>query len=358
MKLRTEIERIPLPRPIDRGEGIMLLGSCFTDHIGQWLSDAWLPVSCNPYGVLFNPSSIAQALMRVSGYNGFQGSGFPLHSLSGRYYSFDHHGKWSGNDPEALQAQLQQLDLDVQAFLAQTKHLIVTFGTSWVYEREGRVVANCHKFPALEFTRRRLSVDEIVEQWSQVIEALNAQFQVSRTKSSFKFQPTDPLKPETFHPEPLTSEPLTPETLTPETLTPETLHPITFTFTVSPIRHVKDTLHGNQLSKATLLLAIDELQRLYPDRVQYLPVYELLMDDLRDYRFYADDLVHPSSMAVEAVRELVMDTAMTPRLRQYMHDAAPIVRALQHRPSDPESPQYKAFLAETLKKKEQLVKNI
>ena len=369
MKLRTEIERIPLSRPIDRGEGIMLLGSCFTDPIGQWLSDAWLPVSCNPFGVLFNPSSIAQALMRVSGYNGFQGSGFPLHSLSGRYYSFDHHGKWSGNDPEALQAQLQQLDLDVQAFLAQTKHLIVTFGTSWVYEREGRVVANCHKFPASEFTRRRLSVDEIVEQWSQVIEALNAQFQVSRTKSSFKFQPSDPLKPdpltpetlkpETLHPEPLKPEALNPEALNPETLKLETLPlPPTFTFTVSPIRHVKDTLHGNQLSKATLLLAIDELQRLYPDRVQYLPVYELLMDDLRDYRFYADDLVHPSSMAIEAVRELVMDTAMTPCLRQYMHDAAPIVRALQHRPSDPDSPQYKAFLAEALRKKEQLVKNI
>ncbi len=329
----------------------MLLGSCFTDHIGQWLSDAWLPVSCNPYGVLFNPSSIAQALMRVSSFNGFQVSEFPLHSLTGRYYSFDHHGKWSGTDPEALQAQLQQLDLDVHAFLAQTKHLIVTFGTSWVYEREGKVVANCHKFPASEFTRRRLSVDEIVEQWSQVIEGLNAQFQVSRTKSSFKFQPSDPLNPETLNP-----ETLNPETLKPETLKLETLNPApTFTFTVSPIRHVKDTLHGNQLSKSTLLLAIDELQRLYPDRVQYLPVYELLIDDLRDYRFYADDLVHPSSMAIEAVRELVMDTAMTPRLRQYMLDAAPIVRALQHRPSDPDSPQYKAFLAETLRKKEQLI---
>ena len=349
MKLRTEIERIPLPRPIDRGEGIMLLGSCFTDHIGQWLSDAWLPVSCNPYGVLFNPSSIAQALMRVGKFGKFERfegfekfEGFDLHPLSGRYYSFDHHGKWSGTDPEALQAQLQQLDLDVQAFLAQTKHFIITFGTSWVYEREGKVVANCHKFPASEFTRRRLSVDEIVEQWSRVIEALNAQFQVSRTKSSFKFQPSDPLKP----------DPLKPETWN---LKPETLPP-TFTFTVSPIRHVKDTLHGNQLSKSTLLIAIDELQRLYPDCVQYLPVYELLIDDLRDYRFYADDLVHPSSMAIEAVRELVMDTAMTPRLRQYMLDAAPIVRALQHRPSDPESPQYKAFLAETLRKKEQLIR--
>lgn len=289
----------------------MLLGSCFTDHIGQWLEESWLPVKCNPWGVLFNPTSIASSLMRVSG---FERNTFILHPMSGRYYSFDHHGKWSGEDPEALQTQLQQLDMDVKAFLARTKHIIVTFGTSWVYEREGRVVANCHKFPASEFTRRRLSVDEIVEQWSQVIQELSN-----------------------------LSAPSTPS------------NALTFTFTVSPIRHVKDTLHGNQLSKATLLLAIDELQRRFPDRVQYLPVYELLNDDLRDYRFYADDLVHPSSMAIEAVRELVMDTAMTPRLRKYMRDAEPIVRALQHRPSDPESPQYKAFLEDTLKKKESLV---
>ena len=307
MKLRTEIERIPLPRPIDRGEGIMLLGSCFTDHIGQWLSDAWLPVQCNPYGVLFNPASIASTLLRLTSEDRYLPE---LHEHNGRFYSFDHHGKWSGDDPEILKQQLLDLETETRSFLSSAKHLIITFGTSWIYEREGKVVANCHKFPATDFTRRRLSVDEIVEQWSQVIETL--------------------------------------------LLTPNSTL-LTITFTVSPIRHVKDSLHGNQLSKSTLLLAIDELQRRYPARVQYLPVYELFMDDLRDYRFYADDLVHPSSMAIEAVKELFAECAMTPSLRQYMHDTSSIVRALQHRPSDPESPQYKAFLAETLKKKNQLL---
>ncbi len=302
MKLRTEIERIPLPRPIDRGEGIMLLGSCFTDHIGQWLSDAWLPVSCNPYGVLFNPASIANTLLRLLGDDLYVPV---LHEYNGLYYSFDHHGKWSGEDPETLTQQLVDLESEARTFLSSARHLFITFGTSWVFEREGNIVANCHKFPASEFTRRKLSIDEIVSLWSQVIE------QVGEQKS--------------------------------------------YTFTVSPIRHLKDTLHGNQLSKSTLLLAIDELQRRYPDRVQYLPVYELFMDDLRDYRFYADDLVHPSTMAIEMVKELFTECAMTPRLRQYMHDAAPIVRALQHRPSDPESPQYQAFLAETLRKKESLI---
>ncbi len=301
MKLRTEIERIPLPRPIDRGEGIMLLGSCFTDHIGQWLSDAWLPVQCNPYGVLFNPASIANTLLRLSSQDSYSPE---LQELNGLYYSLDHHGRWSGENPEKLKQQLIDLETVTRNFLRTTHHLIITFGTSWVYEREGKIVANCHKFPASEFIRRRLSVSEIVDLWGQVIESFASPH---------------------------------------------------ITFTVSPIRHIKDTLHGNQLSKSTLLLAIEELKQSYPDRVQYLPVYELFMDDLRDYRFYADDLVHPSSMAVEMVKELFSDCAMTPSLRQYMHDAAPIIRALQHRPSDPESPQYKSFLAETLRKKESLL---
>ena len=290
----------------------MLLGSCFTDHIGQWLSDAWLPVMCNPYGVLFNPASIANTLLRLLGNDLY----LPVvHEHNGRYYSFDHHGKWSGEDPDLLTQQLIDLESETRTFLNTAKHLFITLGTSWVYEREGMIVANCHKFPASDFTRRRLSVDEIVEQWSQVIEAFT---------SSQSVQQNTP--------------------------------PSTITFTVSPIRHVKDTLHGNQLSKATLLLAIEELQQRYPAQVQYLPVYELFIDDLRDYRFYADDLVHPSSMAIEMVKELFAECAMTPAMQQYMHDAAPIVKALQHKPSDPDSPQYKNFLSETLKKKEELLR--
>ena len=308
IKLRTEIERIPLPRLIDRGEGIMLLGSCFTDHIGQWLEASWLPVLCNPWGVLFNPASIASSLLRILSDSPYEPE---LHAQNGRYYSFDHHGKWSGDHPEALRQQLISLDLEIHSFLSTAKHLVVTFGTSWIYEREGKVVANCHKFPASDFSRRCLSVAEIVDQWSQVIEAFNSH-------SSQQI-------------------------------------PHSIIFTVSPIRHVRDGLHANQLSKATLLLAIDELVRLYPAQVEYLPVYELFMDDLRDYRFYAEDMVHPSPLAIEAVKELFVDCALTSELRKYMKESEAIVRALQHRPSDPDSPQYQAFLAETLRKKETLL---
>ena len=307
LRLRTEIERVPLRRPLGCREGILLLGSCFTDHIGQWLQESWLPVCCNPWGVLFNPASIAMNLCRVmaacSDVQGVRDSRVPLHELNGRYYSFAHHGRWSDTDADRLQQTLQRLESAVCAHWQQTRHVLVTWGTSWVYEREGRVVANCHKFPASDFERRRLTVQEIVEAWAPIIEQTDKHY----------------------------------------------------VLTVSPIRHVKDTLHGNQLSKSVLLLAIDELMSRYPDQVEYLPVYELLMDDLRDYRFYADDLVHPSAMAIQAVRELVTECAFGDETRSFMAQAAPLVKALQHRPTDPDSAQYQQFRTDTLQRKDALL---
>jgi len=311
MKLRTEIEMTPLRQPIDCREGVLLLGSCFTDHIGEWMQESWLPVWSNPFGVLFNPASIALTLERVIGDGGCtvtsEREGVTLAEREGLYYSFAHHGRFVDADPVALRERLLQLDGEVRGFLQTARHLIVTLGTAWVYERQGRVVANCHKFPASEFVRRRLTTEEILAQWRPLIEQLVVR---------------------------------------------EGKHLV---FTVSPIRHVKDSLHGNQLSKATLLLAIEALCEAYPGGVEYLPAYELLVDDLRDYRFYADDLVHPSTMAIEAVREMVMQCAMTPRLRQYLQAAAPLVKALKHRPSDPDSLQYQQFLRDTLLRKDALL---
>ena len=303
LRLRTEIERAPLRQLIGCREGVLLLGSCFTEHIGSWMASHWLPVLCNPWGVLFNPASIAMSLQRIIGSSGDTPS-FDLHEREGIFYSFAHHSKWSGPDREALHQQLVALDTEVRQHWQRFSHVIVTLGTSWVYEREGRVVANCHKFPSGDFVRRRLSVEEILTLWEPII-----------TAASDKH----------------------------------------FIFTVSPIRHVGDGLHGNQLSKATLLLAVEALQGRFAQQVEYLPVYELLVDDLRDYRFYADDLVHPSPLAVEAVRQLVADTCFSPQLRQYLHEADPVVKALQHRPSNPDSAEYRRFRQETLQHKDALL---
>ena len=167
---------------------------------------------------------------------------------------------------------------------------------------EGVIVANCHKFSAKTFTRRRLSVDEIVGMWRPLIQSTDKHF----------------------------------------------------IFTVSPIRHIKDTLHGNQISKSTLLLAIVTLCAQFPDRVEYLPIYELLIDDLRDYRFYADDLVHPSSVAIEIVKDYFAENCLDKECQKYLKEVEPLVKAKKHRPLNPESDAYQSFIKDTQEKLEAL----
>ncbi len=301
MKLRTELPRESLLKPIDSRDKTLLLGSCFTEHIGEWLKASWLKVECNPWGVLFNPASIAQNITQCLADIQHRPE---LHRQGNRLYSFDHHGSISADNETDLFDQIDKIDQQARQFFVEADHLLVTWGSAWVYERQGHIVANCHKAPASEFVRRRLSVEEIVRLWTPIIQ--------------------------------------------------QSRHLI---FTVSPIRHIGDGLHGNQLSKATLLLAIDELQRLFPQKVDYLPVYELLIDDLRDYRFYADDLVHPAPIAIEAVKEYLASCAFTPGLNQYLKEADRLNRTLNHRPSDPNAPEYLEMIKNTIEKIERLKTN-
>jgi hypothetical protein len=273
-----------------------------------------MDVTCNPHGVLYNPESIATALTDLLDARRFDArtdtvSGLlRRHEASGRYYSFRHHGFFSAETPEALVEQLNAAATEAEEALRRCRHLLVTFGTAWVYalaDRPGSVVANCHQFPAATFCRRRLTVDDIVARWTTLLDRL-----------------------------------------------PASLHVV---LTVSPIRYVKETLHGNQLSKSILLLAVDELVRRYPGRVEYLPAYELLTDDLRDYRFYAADLVHPSDVAIDLVRQYVADNFLSPSCRAYLQELAPMRKALQHRPFHPESAAYQAFIAQNTLKIDRLI---
>lgn len=222
----------------------------------------------------------------------------------GMYYSFDHHGKYAAQSSDELNSILAEVhDSSLKSWI-NARHILVTFGTSWIYEKEGRVVANCHKFPSKEFNRRRLSVEEIVAEWQSLIENMDEEKHI--------------------------------------------------VFTVSPIRHVKDTLHGNQLSKATLLLAIEQLCELFPNKVEYLPIYEFFMDDLRDYRFYADDLVHPSNLAIEMVIQYFSENCLDKECNEYIREVLPLVKASQHRPIHPESESYKTFKCQNNLKIDQL----
>ncbi|MBQ7531059.1 MAG: GSCFA domain-containing protein [Paludibacteraceae bacterium] len=273
MNWRTEIDIPKSPWQIKPDDRILLIGSCFTDSIGQKMQAHGLRAVCNPTGVLYNPMSIVQSLngdMRVE-----------LVEHDGLYHSMSHHSSFSGTDSEQVLRRCLQSQADLHQSFAETDIVFVTFGTSYVYYRNGQVVANCHKLPEREFVRRRLSVQEIITAWCPLIRTMPDKHWV---------------------------------------------------FTVSPIRHRRDGMHQNQLSKAVLLLAIEQLQEVFPKQVTYFPAYEIVLDELRDYRFYADDLVHPSNSAVDYIWQRLCDTFVSPEtLAKMQADYKQWLRA-QHRP--------------------------
>ena len=278
MKLQTTIEIAPSDWKIGYEDHILMLGSCFSDEIGAQMAQRGLNVTVNPFGTLYNPLSIAQAINSQFSILNSQ-----LIEYGGLWHSMMHHGSFSRPTKEATEQAVKDSVEMMQRALDEASVIIVTFGTAWVYEMNGEIVANCHKLPESSFTRRRLSVDEIVEAWKPII----ARFPDKH-----------------------------------------------WIFTVSPIRHIRDGLHENQLSKATLQMAIEQLSSLEgrPGGVCYFPSYEILLDELRDYRFYADDLVHPSSLAVEYIWERFANTFCTPQTRNEMNIRLKQYKYTQHRP--------------------------
>lgn len=313
LKFRTEIEPMLSVQPIGCTDSILILGSCFADYVGNWLKSHHLNVCVNPFGTLYNPSSIAHNLTNLLSRKRYDPvldvqNGTLVHASSNSrlYYSLDHHSKFYAVSPEQLSLFLNDLAEKTEQFLEETDHLLVTLGTSYVYSSVENhcVVANCHKLPMSCFSRRMLSVEEIVSEWSTLIDRL------------------------------------------------PTAHIL---FSVSPIRHIKDTLHGNQLSKATLLLAIDVLCKKYPRRVEYLPIYELFMDDLRDYRYYASDLLHPSDFAIKIVIDYFSRFCITSECQLLIQQVSSFLKILNHRPFEPKSEEYRAILSQNIIKIEQLI---
>ena len=269
MKLQTIVEILPSSWKIGYEDKILMLGSCFSDEIGEQMKQRNMSVTCNPFGTLYNPLSIANAI-----HSSFVHCTSYIVHHDGLWHSMMHHGSFSRPTKEEAEEAVKASIETMQNALREATVVIVTFGTAWVYEMNGHVVANCHKLPADRFTRRRLTVEEIVAAWQPILERYPDKHWI---------------------------------------------------FTVSPIRHIKDGLHENQLSKSTLLMAIEQLldnrQSIVPRQSsnrQYFPSYEILLDELRDYRFYADDLVHLSSLAVNYIWERFADTFCTPQTRNEM----------------------------------------
>ena len=262
-----------------------MLGSCFSDEIGRQMAERKMQVTCNPFGTLYNPLSIAQAINYQLQITNHQ---LPLVEHDGLWHSMAHHGSFSRATKEEAEKAVAESIETMQRALEEATVVIVTFGTAWVYEMELGVsglgvVGNCHKMPEKWFRRRRLTVEEIVEAWQPIL----AQYADKK-----------------------------------------------WLFTVSPIRHVRDGLHENQVSKATLLMAVERLVESQKSKVEssYFPSYEIVMDELRDYRFYADDLVHPSSMAVEYIWERFCETFCTSQTINAMHIAHKEWKFTHHRP--------------------------
>lgn len=307
MDFRTVIKPAPATVRIDHSSGIVMLGSCFSDNIGRRLLDGLFDVDVNPMGTLYNPASIASALDDIMARREFAAA--DLFEHDGRWHSFAHHSRFSGTDPEKVLRGINSRLRTAHDNLRRAGVLIVTLGTAWIFtlRATGRVVSNCHKLPSAMFVRSRMSVDEIVAQWQPLLVRLR------------EFNPS-----------------------------------LQVIFTVSPIRHLADGAHGNQLSKATLLLAVDRLieesstvmpsEVVCPDgsvllidpvppmAVEYFPAYEALMDDLRDYRFYAADMTHSSETAVDYVYSLFAESHMSEATRDLATACRKVTRRLAHRP--------------------------
>lgn len=278
----VEIEESSIGR-YDHKSHFMLWGSCFADHLRNYLELELYDVTASPYGIMYNPLSIAEGMERL--LEGREPREEELLQEGGRWHSMMHHGSYSHSSrEEALGAMRRDFDRSRGA-LRETDLLILTFGTAWVYEMEGVVVNNCHKLPASRFTRRRLSVDEIVERWSSLIEELT-----------------------------------------------ECYPDLRILMTVSPVPHYRDGAHESRLSKAVLLLAIDQLVHLFPHSVAYFPAYEILQDELRDYRFYAEDMAHPSDLAVSYIMERFRETYLKEETSEVLRSWLRVRGQLTHRP--------------------------
>ena len=308
MQLTTSVE-LPKHLPqINHEQQLMVLGSCFAENMGERLKQLQFKVNINPFGILYNPLSIATALEQILESKQYVDE--DLFEYNGCWHSAMHHGCFSSSDKTNTLVSINQKIKEAHQQLDETTEwLILTFGTAYVYTQkvDNKVVSNCHKLPERHFNRRMLEIDEIIDVYEPLLKILR-----------------------------------------------EKRPNLKVLFTVSPIRHIRDGLHANQLSKSTLLLAIDKLCKMHPDSNFYFPSYEIMIDELRDYRFYADDFVHPSNLAIEYIWQRFSSIFFSSSTKNIMQECEKIDKLLQHRPLFPASDEYKSFLRQTVLKIEQL----
>ncbi len=301
-KFFTEVKIEETEWRISYQDKLMMMGSCFSEYIGEKFQQVKFQVDLNPFGVIYNPLSVAKSIRRLLSEEPYTRE--DLFEHEGIWGSFDHHSRFSATSPEEALALMNFRLTQSRTFLKEAGYLFITFGTAWVYELKatGEIVSNCHKFPASDFKRFRLTPGEIVDLYRDLLSALW-----------------------NFNPE------------------------LKVIFTVSPVRHLKDGAVGNQLSKSVLLLAADRLVTGYgTDYCAYFPSYEIVMDELRDYRFYAPDLVHLNQIAVDHIWDKFGKAMIAEDSLRLSKSIMKIVKASMHRPFHSGSEAFKYFVLNNL----------
>ena len=291
MKLITNVEIPSLERRIGLHNKLAFIGSCFAEYIGARMRQSGIAALVNPFGVQYNPLSILQVLTQDPTCKSLY---FEDEDQRWHCWLLDSH--FSATSREACKSAF--LSARGRLFSWNPDTLVLTLGTNHYYERADTklIVGNCHKRPQTEFVEKQMSLTQCIA----TLETICQLFQRSR-----------------------------------------------IIFTLSPYRYAKYGFHENQLAKATLLMAIDAVQQKYPEQVFYFPAYEIQLDELRDYRFYGPDMLHPSEQAVDYIWERFSDRWFDDETHRYLMDYEPIRKALQHRPDDPDSPAAQRFREQT-----------
>ena len=292
MQLQTKVDIGPFPFKLSHKEKYTFIGSCFADNVGNKFKDNRFNALVNPFGVLYNPASIAKCLKAAINNNYDENLLIEHNNL---WNSFLHHGSFSNTSRDIALENIKNKLEETHNFLKETDVLFLTFGTANIYEYNGEVVANCHKIPAKEFTRRRLTVEEITQQITDCITYLRA------------------INPK-----------------------------LKVIMSVSPVRYVKDGLTENSLSKATLLLAVENIYK--TENCFYYPAYEIVIDELRDYRFFAEDMTHPNDIAIKYVWETIENNLLDDNTLNIIKQVSKIAMARQHRPFNTDPTAHKQFL--------------
>ena len=306
MKLRTEIEISTKFPKIGYGSKIMFFGSCFAESIGAKFINSGFDINLNPFGIIYNPASIKENIDLLIAEKYLTEN--DLHFSNNLWFSYNHHGKFSNLDKNICLRTINDSIKFSSDYIKNTDYIFFTFGTSWVYKlvESDEVVANCHKQPAKIFKRYRLSVEEIVKSYNSLIAEI-------------------------------------------KTINKD----VKFVFTVSPVRHWKDGANGNQLSKSILLLAIDEIVNNSEDSF-YFPSYEIVIDELRDYRFYTDDMLHISNVAVDYIWSRFKASFFNEETQNLSLQIKKLNKALNHKPSDNRDDEYLKFLDSNISKIENI----